>query len=302
MSKILKLVLVLAAVAAVVYSYAPARLAAIVLAGRSPHCPMANAVKSAENLKTQIRYKDEILRASKLLEKDKEGYERWSTPMGTYWIPDGSRYVLPFNLAEQKRKIYGEGEQAVRQGDIVLDCGANIGVFTQMALTAGARTIVAIEPAPENLECLRRNFPQEIAAGRVIIYAKGVWDKEDKMTLQVDPHNSAADSFVIHREGGHSGIEVPLTTIDRLVEDLKLERVDYIKMDIEGAEQRALAGGKATLARFHPRLSLSAYHAPTDPDRIPQLVRAAWSGYKEECGPCAEANWSVRPDVQYFRP
>jgi FkbM family methyltransferase len=302
MSKTLKFVVVLAAVAAVVYSYAPARLAAIVLAGRSPHCPMANAVKSDANLKTQIRYKDEILGSSKLLEKDKEGYEHWSTPMGTYWIPDGSRYVLPFNLAEQKRKIYGEGEQAVRQGDIVLDCGANIGVFTQMALTAGAKTVVAIEPAPENLECLRRNFPQEIAAGRVIVYAKGVWDKEDKMTLQVDPHNSAADSFIIHREGGHSGIEVALTTIDRLVEELKLERVDYIKMDIEGAEQRALSGGKATIARFHPRLSLSAYHAPTDPERIPQLVRAAWPGYREECGPCAEANWSVRPDVQYFRP
>jgi FkbM family methyltransferase len=302
MSAILKVTVVLAALAAVVYSYAPARLAAIVAAGRSPYCPMANAIRSDDNLRTQIRYKDEILHASRLLEKDKDGYERWATPMGTYWIPDGSRYVLPFNLAEQKRKIYGDGEQAVRAGDVVLDCGANVGVFTRVALGAGAKTVVAIEPAPENLECLRRNFNQEIAAGRVVLYAKGVWDREDKMTLQVDPHNSAADSFLIRREGGHAGVEVPLTTIDRMVAELKLDRVDYIKMDIEGAEQRALAGGRETLARFHPRLSLSAYHAPSDPERIPQLVRAAWPGYKQECGPCAEANWSVRPDVQYFRP
>ncbi len=302
MSKLLKYVFAIAALGTAVYFYAPARLAAIAIAGRSPQCPLANAVRSEENLRTQIRYKDEILQASKLLEKEKNGYEHWSTPMGAYWIPDGSRYVLPFNLAEQKRKIYGEGEQAVRQGDVVLDCGANVGVFTQLALSAGAKTVVAIEPAPENLECLRRNFPQEIAAGRVILYPKGVWDKDDMMTLQVDPNNSAADSFVIHREGGRAGAQAPLTTIDKLVAELKLERVDYIKMDIEGAEQKALAGGKATIARFHPRMSLSAYHAPADPERIPQLVKDAWSGYRMECGPCAEADGRVRPDVLYFRP
>ena len=46
----------------------------------------------------------------------------------------GSRYVLPFNLAEQERKIYGKGPNFVRPGDIVLDCGANIGVFVRESL------------------------------------------------------------------------------------------------------------------------------------------------------------------------
>ena len=301
MSKLVKIVLPLAAGLGVLcYFYAPARLAAIVVLGRSPVCPMARALHSDQELQTQIAYKDRILHASKRLESDPAGYRLWDTPHGRFWIPQGSDYVLPFNLAEQERKIYGVGERDVHAGDTVLDCGANVGVFTREALKNGARLVVAIEPAPENIECLRRNFKQEIAAGRVILYEKGVWDKDDMLIMRVDPRNSAADSFVIQREGAVETKQLPLTTIDKLVAELKLDRVDYIKMDIEGAEQRALQGARETLAKDHPRLSLSAYHVPSDPEKMPQIIRQAWPGYKMECGPCAEANGSIRPDVLYF--
>jgi hypothetical protein len=72
-------------------------------------------------------------------------------------------------------------------------------------------------------------------------------------------------------------------------------------MDIEGAEQRALVGARETIRKFHPRLSLSTYHRPDDPEKIPQIVRDLWSGYRMECGPCAYADGRIRPDVLYFR-
>jgi len=289
------------AVAALVLFYPPARLLALAIVGRSPACPIANAVKSDENLKLQIRYNAQIIKASKLLETDPAGYQLWDTPSGHFWIPVGSRWVLPFNLAEQQRRIYGNPEQSARAGDIVLDCGANVGVTVRVWLADGARQVVAIEPAPENIECLRRNFKDEIASGRVIVYPKGVWDKDDILPLEVDPNNSAADSFLIRREGAKELRGIPLTTIDKLVAELKLERVDFIKMDIEGAETRAITGGHDTIAKYHPRMALCTYHAPDHPQKIPELVRATWSGYKVECGPCAEANHAVRPDVLYFR-
>ena len=90
----------------------------------------------------------------------------------------------------------------VRKGDIVLDCGANLGTFTRTALDRGAKTVVAIEPAPENLECIRRSFKDEIASGRVILYPKGVWDKDDVLTLHIHHDNSAADSFLIKDQKG----------------------------------------------------------------------------------------------------
>lgn len=294
------LIVILLAGLALVWFYPPARLLALVAAGRSPVCPLANALKSDENLRLEIRYNNEILKASRLVETDPAGYELWDTPSGRFWIPVGSRYVLPFNLAEQKRRIYGNDQQSAHAGDIVLDCGANVGVTVRVWLDAGAKQVVAIEPAPENIECLRRNFKDEIAAGRVILYPKGVWDKDEIMPMQIDPKNSAADSFLIRREGGTEVKGIPLTTIDRLVAELKLERVDFIKMDIEGAEPRAIAGGRETIAKWHPRMALCTYHAPDHPRKVPEMVKAAWPGYTMECGPCAEANHAVRPDVLYF--
>lgn len=295
----LRVLVVLAILAAGVWFYPPARLAALVMVGRSPVCPLANAVKSDDNLKIQIRYKDEILGASKLVQTDPAGYKLYDTPDGPYWIPVGSEYVLPFNLAEERRDIYGTGKRAVQPGDTVLDCGANVGVFVRKSLKLGAKKIIAIEPAPENLECLRRNYKREIEEGRVVVYSKGVWDKDDTLTFNVDPNNSAADSVVIQRPGSHT-IQVPLTTIDKIVDELKLERVDFIKMDIEGAEPNALRGGKNTLQKFHPRMSISVYHEPDHPVTIPIVIREAVPAYKAECGPCAEANYAVRPDIMYF--
>ncbi len=300
----LRLILLIAVVAAGAGAYlfaTPLRLSYLYLTGRNKGCPFSQAVRSAANLRRQSELNGSILKASRLVEKDPAGYHLWQTPKGRYWIPEGSDYTLPFNLAEQERKIYGTGERAVHSGDVVLDCGANVGVFVREALANGASRVVAIEPAPENIECLRRNFASETAAGRVIIYPKGVWDSNTVLKMQIDPGNSAADSFVMHPEHAHAGPELPLTTVDQIVSELKLDRVDFIKMDIEGAERRALAGARETLARWHPRLALSAYHRPDDPDKIPAAVQAAWAGYRMECGPCADAQTFVRPDVLYFR-
>jgi len=291
--------LFLAAVATL--AYPPARILALVLAGRSPHCPLQDALKSHTNQTLQIETKDRILLKSTIIQKDERGFHQWRTPKGEYWIPEGSDFVLPFNLAEQERKIYGSAHHFVKPGDTVLDCGANVGVFTTEALNAGAKLVVAIEPAPENLECLRRNFAQQIEAGRVIVYAKGVWDKEDFLTLNVVEHNSAADSFVLNPVGAQTTTQkLPLTTIDNLVNELHLDRVDFIKMDIEGAEPKALAGARATLAKYHPRLSISAYHEPDHPDVISKVVKSAWDGYQTECGPCAMENVTIRPDILWF--
>lgn len=279
----------------------PATAASVKAITRSPHCPAATADEAEAHKKALTAAKDRILAASKLITTDKEGFRHWRTPYGDFWIPKGSDYVLPFNLAEQELNIYGTGDMAVRQGDVVLDCGANVGVYARKALHDGARTVVAIEIAPENLTCLRRNFAKEIAAGSLVVYPKGVWDKDDMLTLKVSPDNSAADTVVLQQKGAVDSIKVPLTTIDKLVPELKLDKVDYIKMDIEGAETNALRGGQATMARFHPRLSLSAYHLPTDPVRIPPLVKKAWAGYRMTCGPCAVANNKIRPDILYFR-
>jgi FkbM family methyltransferase len=244
----------------------------------------------------------EILRSfearSRIVEET-NGLVLWDTPKGPYWIPKRDNPHILNELSEQENHLYGSGEWAVHAGDIVLDCGTNNGVFTQTALLAGARLVVAIDPAPDNIEALGRTFSKEIADGRVIVYPKGVWDKDDFLVL--DNSASSLDDSVVMHEGKGSGLKVSLTTIDKLVAELKLPRVDFIKMDIEGAERQALAGARQTIAVHKPRLAIATEHLPDDPEQIPILVRTLWSGYRMQCGPCYGLHGRMAPDVQYFR-
>ena len=169
-----------------------------------------------------------------------------SRPKKSKLVADSGRLVVPkrerrsrpqLSRPATRDKIYGEGLWGVQKGDVVLDAGANIGVYTREALDEGASLVIAVEPGPENVACLRRNFQREIEEKRVIVEAIGVWDKDDVLPLYADPLNSGADSFVIRGPNDHV-THVPLTSIDKLVSQLQLRRIDYIKMDIKGPRRR----------------------------------------------------------------
>jgi FkbM family methyltransferase len=234
------------------------------------------------------------------LQKTEAGLDLWNTPQGGIWDVHGD-IILPFLMAEQQRDIYEPAGHEVRRGDIVLDCGANIGVFTRKALSRGAELVVAIEPAPRTLEALRRNFEEEIKAGRVIVYPKGVWDHDGELELALDTVNQAADSLVIGKEQAPS-VRVPLTTIDKIVAELKLPRVDFIKMDIEGAEKPAIKGASNTMQRFRPRMSLSSEHFADDYAAIPALVKSIEPRYRYRGCDCVAGIRQIRAMVLAFDP
>lgn len=282
------------------YLYLYPRTAVLLVVSRHPLCSFSLTAKGLWNYGRHEAIHERILKDIRMVQNDPAGFHLWQTPQGPLWVPGGSDHLVPYLLTEQERQVYGQGEQGVRRGDIVLDCGAHVGVFTRVALRAGARLVVAIEPAAENLACLRRNLAGEIAAGRVIVYEKGVWDHDDVLTLSVLSYNSAADTFAV-RVKDTPGIQLPVTTIDKLVEELKLERVDFIKMDIEGSERHALAGARQTLAKYRPRMAIAAYHLPDDVEKIPAAARGGWDGYRIECGPCREDNGRIVPEILYFR-
>jgi FkbM family methyltransferase len=238
-----------------------------------------------------------LLAQFRLLRAD-GGFNLIETPSGRFWIPRRDLSVLAEMIAEENREVYGSGSRGIRPGDVVLDCGASVGVYTRYALNHGAKLVVAIEPAPEALECLRRNLDQAVSAGRVIIYPKGVWNKDEVLEITTnDSLASTASSVAINR--GAKGPKIQLTTIDKLVDELRLDRTDFIKMDIEGAEPQALEGALRTVARFHPRMSIALEHRPSDPDDIPRLVKRLWPDYRTECGPCVNVNGNLQPDVLF---
>ena len=274
------------------------KVCAATLTGRNA-CTLGQTISGIRYVDHRQRVAMSLAKGSHIVERGAGDLVLWETPRGPFWIPARSNPYILVELSEQENNLYGTGEWAVQAGDTVLDCGANIGVFTQTALLAGAKLVVAIELAPDNIESLRRTFQKEIAAGRVVVYPKGVWNKDDYLVL--DSSGSSLDDSVVFHAANHSGPKVPLTTIDKIVAELGLARVDFIKMDIEGAEREALDGARRTIAAYKPRLAIATEHLPGDPEQIPVLVHGLWSGYRMQCGPCYGMHGRIQPDVEYFR-
>jgi hypothetical protein len=123
----------------------------------------------------------------------------------------------------------------------------------------------------------------------------------DTLEMSVpDPDNEGSNSVVLGREAKHK-IAVPVTTIDALVSEFHLDKVSFIKMDIEGAESEALAGAAGTIKRFRPRMAISAEHLPNDAWAIPRVVRGLEAGYTMQAADCADRVTRVQPGVLWFR-
>jgi FkbM family methyltransferase len=240
----------------------------------------------------------------RVVTKDPEGFELWETPKGPFWTPPKfGKDTLAYCLAEQESKVYGVSPFGVQPGDIVLDCGANIGVYTREALTAGAKLVVAIEPSPNNIKCLQKNFKAEIERGRVIVYEKGVWNREEVLKFSVSDV-SAEDSFVTAVPWTTKTINIPVTTIDKIVNELKLDHVNFIKMDIEGSEQNALTGAKETISKHKPRMAVATEHTEDhlqNSQKVVTIVRGIYSNYQTQCGECSlQNNKLITPEVIFF--
>jgi FkbM family methyltransferase len=300
--KVIKICLMVVGVAILLAAAWPeARLTMVWAAGRCQGCSFHGAVKSHALLVDMARAGEEIGAASKVIQRDPQGFELVQTPMGQYWTVPNDRF-LKFTLGEEKLEIYDGDDVAVKPGDVVLDCGANVGVFTRTALNRGASLVVSIEPAPATVECLRRNFKSEIAAGRVVVVPKGVWDHTDTLELsEGDDGNTTGDSFVFGKDAKHK-VKVPLTTIDILATELKLPHVDFIKMDIEGAEKPALRGATETIRKYRPRMAIASEHLPDDVVAIPKTVAGISGAYHVTPTSCKDAFLEIRPEVLLFQP
>jgi FkbM family methyltransferase len=269
---------------------------------RSPYCTAWKASLDGHIKLRQQAVTGEIARASRIIRRE-SGLALWSTPSGEYWIPDlkdGNDVILPLLLAQSARDIYGTGKWGVQPGDVVLDIGAYVGTWTKQALAKGAKLVVAIEPTPASVECLKRNLAAEIAAGKVIVYPKGIWDSEGALTF-FEAGDGVGNSFVEHHADSRPVASIPVTTVDRVAAELHLSRVDFIKGDVKGAAERLLRGATGVIARDRPRLAFSTEEPVDDAPSIARLVTTIQPAYQTQCGPCLLDRTEVYNDVMFFR-
>ena len=217
-------------------------------------------------------------------------------------MPAPGKDLLAFILWELTvQRVFESGQAVIRKGDTVIDCGAHVGLFTKFALKQGADRVVAIEPDPLNVACLESNLGPEIAEGRVIVVKAGVWSKKTRLTLYESlDGNSGENTFVEELPNSNKVEGLPVLPLDDIVANLKLDRVDFIKMDIEGSERFAIQGATETLRRFKPRMAICVYHFSDDQTVIPALVRRDQPDYQIHAKDIETMGREVRTKVLFF--
>jgi len=137
-------------------------------------------------------------------------------------------------------------KKEIHSGDVVLDIGAHIGYYTlQFANLVGPTgKVYAFEPEPKNFELLKKNV-QINKHDNVVLIQKIVSDKDGIVEFFISKFDSIGNKLFKSNEAG-SSIKIESTTLDEYFKDLK-KKIDFIKMDIQGGEGKAILGMKNLL-------------------------------------------------------
>jgi len=153
-------------------------------------------------------------------------------------------------------------------GGIALDIGANVGWHTLLmaSLVGASGRVLAVEPNP----ALRQRLHDHLHLnrfGQVEVMPCAAADTEEMMEFYAPAANDrdSGNGHVVEHPRGHVGtIRVDSRRLDTIITAAKCERLDLIKIDVEGFEWRVLRGGEETIARFHPHIvfEYNAEYAP----------------------------------------
>lgn len=160
----------------------------------------------------------------------------------------------------------------IQEGDVVVDAGAHIGVFTVRASLKVGETgkVYAFEPERENFKYLSLNTK---GLENIEIFEKALWSSEGSKTLYYSKGNTGGHSLFLYN-GREAAYEVKTVRLD----DVVAEKVDFIKIDVERSELEVLRGAEKILEKYRPYIAAELHEGP-------QLVNAVKSflskyGYK----------------------
>jgi FkbM family methyltransferase len=141
----------------------------------------------------------------------------------------------------------------VHRGHVCLDAGANVGAFT-LALAkqaAPSGRVFAFEPGPFLVERLRRNLALNSPLERITtVVPMGLADIEGQLPWAENKAQPGNAGFMLDTVDE----VIPVTTVDAFFGQHPLERLDFVKIDVEGMEYEVLKGGLQTWQRFRPIL------------------------------------------------
>lgn len=161
--------------------------------------------------------------------------------------------ALNFNTYEEEELAMQY--KLIKDGDVVFDIGANYGWYSMHIAKSNPRSkVYSFEPLPKTFSIFSENLLTN-KIENIIPFNIGLSDSIGEMTFYVDPKLTVNASLNNVSESSNAlEIKCLVDVVDSFVHQHKIENLDFIKCDIEGAELFALKGAKNTLQNFQPKL------------------------------------------------
>ena len=241
-----------------------------------------NCPKHVENLRlaeTLVLGDEEISTGFMHFKLVKMDLNKIGYPIQFYFIPAG--VVIDF-IEQQYRCETENGAIECKPGDHVVDAG---GCWGDTALYFAHKVrlngkVYSFEFLPANLEIHTRNLDMNPdLKARVDVIQSPLWSiAEQQIAINpLGPGTSVKPNKPISES---KECVFKTETIDHLVETGRIEKLDFVKMDIEGAELAALKGAEQSIRRFKPDLAITVYHSLGDFWQIPKFLDSLNLGYK----------------------
>ena len=162
---------------------------------------------------------------------------------------------------------------SVKKDDVVIDCGGATGDTALYFSSKGASKILIVEFIKSNIELIKKQFQNNKKYNDLIeIIEKPLWDKSGVDLSYLEKGSATRVAF-----NNDYPKKIQSGCIDEIAVDIE---VDFIKMDIEGAELPALRGAAKTIKTNKPKLAICVYHKENDLIEIPKYIQSLNKDYK----------------------
>ena len=209
----------------------------------------------------------------------------------------------PYNLwvlRQGRIEVDAEGVRRLLHGGVALDVGANIGSYTRL-LAGLADEVIAIEPVPETFGHLRFNM-HSLGVRNVRLLNAAASDRDGQVVIEIPRYRrgpeAIADARVVQSPTNLRHFMVAAMRIDSLT----LNRLDFIKIDVEGHEIPVVRGALETIERFRPAMIIESVLAVGD-WLYPILEPLGYRGFVWRDGAfCLTSRWERYNNVFFLMP
>lgn len=150
----------------------------------------------------------------------------------------------------------------IREGDVIINGGIAAGTeLPRMLVSIGAfGRLYCFDPMGFDLLSGIARSTADYYSDRITMISQALWDKPGTVSFPVDHRREAIGGAPNRKLFGTQLVNFSCITIDSFVEENGINRLDYLKLDLEGAEPWALKGAERTLKILRPQLAVSIYH------------------------------------------